>query len=265
MEITKEELEKVVGLGIFIEQLIGTGGGYQDFFGLVPGLKDIQAQPENNILHGITREGITPKFKLVELKPVVLDRIKAGMVLWDQGANIPVKESLHAIVIGFLLGRDRELREEWQDLYYDIKEAFKKGDLKRVGQLKSRSFELRHAICRASWPEFADLYASRVEEELRKYFGSDYYGSDMSGSRPGAARIEFINPERREEFERIAPSIAKSIQEEIFRKASEQGWTDVNFGEPKIYSFSINTQGANVSIVEEGVDLDSLSAARVCQ
>ncbi len=248
MEITKGELEKVAGLGVFLEQLIGTGGGYQDFLALAPGLKDIQARSANGRLRKIAPGGITPKFQLVELKPVVLDRIKAGMVLWDQGAHIPVEESLHAIVIDFLLGRNRGLREEWGSLYYDIKEALKEGDLERLGHLQSRSFELRRAICGTSWPEFADLYARRIEEELKKYFGSDYYGSDMSGSRPGAARIAFINPVRREEFEQVAPGIAMDIQKEILRKASGQRWTDVNFGKPRIYNFSIDVHGVSVSV-----------------
>jgi len=247
--ITKQEIEEAVGLGIFIEQVIGIGGGYQDFFGLSPGLKEIQAQhAEEGMLREIAPGSIVPQLRLLKLEPDVIYRLKAGMVLWDQGAHIPVTGSLQAIVMSFLLGRDQGLRKEWQSIYHDTREALIGGDLEKVGRLQSRSFELRGALCGSSWPESVHIYTRRIEEELRKHFGVDYYGSDNSGGRPGAARIAFINPARRAEFERVALEISRNIQQEILDKANEQGWTDVNFEEPKIYHFDINVLGATVSL-----------------
>lgn len=244
----EEEVEAVVVQGIFLEQLIGVGGGYQDFFGMVPGFKEIRAKKAENALRKITPGDIVPTFQSLNLKESTLHNLKAGMVLWDQGAHIPVADSLRIIVMNFLLGRDQKARENWEGLYNGMVEAIKVADIKRMGELQNKSFKNRRDVTGKAWPESLDLYVRRIEEELTKHFGVDYYGSDNSGARPGAARVAYINPSRRVEFEHVALRIAKDVQKEILAQADEKGWSNVNFEEPKIYHFEVNDSGLKVSI-----------------
>jgi len=246
--IHEEEVEAAVAQGIFLEQLIGVGGGYQDFFGMVPGFKEIRAKKAENALREIAPGDIVPTFQSLNLKESTLHNLKAGMVLWDQGAHIPVADSLRIIVMNFLLGRDQKARENWKGLYSGMTEAIRVADIKRIGELQNKSFENRRDITGKAWPESLDLYVRRIEEELTKHFGVDYYGSNNSGARPGAARVAYINPGRRAEFEHVALRIAKDIQKEILVQADGKGWSNVNFEEPKVYNFEVNDSGLKVSI-----------------
>ncbi len=166
---------------------------------------------------------------------------------------------MREIIMSFLLGRDIKTRKEWNKLFNNIVNSVFSGKIKFLGENKSRTFKLNEFVSGTSWPEPLRVFITKVEEKLKLYFGGDYYGSDICGGHPGSTTISFINPERRGEFEQIAPKLAEEAQKEILAQAKNRNWGELKFMPPTIYNYLIAKEGmrAELEIESNGYDIDS--------
>ncbi len=143
------DLETLFRQTLYLEQLLTSGGGWQDQIGaLAPGIK-------------LARVPATPSFVLqptvepLELSSDIVEELNRRLVLFYVGKRRVAFNMLQEIVGGYLAGdtRVQHALTALYDLAFEMREALLVGDFERFGALMTRTRLLYRLMCPATTSE----------------------------------------------------------------------------------------------------------------
>ena len=142
---------------LYLEQLLTSGGGWQDQIGaLEPGLK-LASVPADSAF--VLRPQVVP----ISLAPDVFDELNRRLVLFYVGKRRVAFNMLRRIVVGYLSGRPDVVHalRAIHDLAYEQREALEAGDLDRFGAQLTRVRMLYRLMCPATTSDLIeDIFAA---------------------------------------------------------------------------------------------------------
>jgi GT2 family glycosyltransferase/galactokinase/mevalonate kinase-like predicted kinase len=148
---TREEL---VDAGLYLEQMLGIGGGWQDpLGGIYPGIKVIESAPLKP----------TPRSREITMPEDAIRRLEERMVLFNTGSTHFAGDLLKKLTIDFLTRSPKEYRsrERLVAMDDDMIRSLEAGDIDRVGALlKDFWREWRALNPGASDPRIDDIFNS---------------------------------------------------------------------------------------------------------
>ncbi len=148
---------EVCGRTLVLEQLLTTGGGWQDQYGgVLPGVKLLQSQP-----------GFDQKISAAWL-PDTLFRNEEGacQLLYYTGLTRTAKHILADIVRGMFLNDAERLTilEELKKHALDMQQAIQRSDFVRYGQLVRRSWELNCQLDPGTAPDMVKPLCDKIDD-----------------------------------------------------------------------------------------------------
>ncbi len=242
-----EEYERrlVASRAILGEWIGGSGGGWQDSGGVWPGIKAIegtlaqQGDPE----FGISRGTLLPQHTVFggnAIHPEMEDKIMRSLVLMHGGMASNVGPVLEMVTEKYLLRGEQEwaARQHTNQIYEDIKDAIKTGDIKKLGQSTEKNFyeAIKHII-----PFATTFFTEQIIAKAKAAFGEDYYGFLMLGGMSGGGMGMFVNPDHYDTYKVKVLEIIQETQKELsdalpFAVA------------PVVYNWHINHKGTTATI-----------------
>lgn len=148
---------EVCGRTLVLEQLLTTGGGWQDQYGgVLPGVKLLQSQP-----------GFDQKISAAWL-PDTLFRNEEGacQLLYYTGVTRTAKHILADIVRGMFLNDSERLAilEELKKHALEMQQAIQRGDFEDYGRLVRRSWELNCRLDAGTAPEVVQPLCDKIDD-----------------------------------------------------------------------------------------------------
>ncbi|MDD4981949.1 MAG: mannose-6-phosphate isomerase, class I, partial [Candidatus Omnitrophica bacterium] len=230
----------VVARTLFIEQMIGALGGWQDACAIYPVIKLIEADKGEFLPHPPQVLPVSEKAKGI---------LKEALVLVDQGFRQDSAESawlfraLWAIrdprIVEARKSSRRILLEELA-LFDSLSDDSRSDDeikkiIARLGQLENEDWENRIIIS----PPATNSYIEAVNAGLRIELGIETFGYDSTGSRGGAGGVYLLDLTKisREEFIRTLFRVTGEIKETL------AGELKGHIGGLTIYDWQINDAG----------------------
>jgi len=239
-QLTEAERRLVAARAILGEWLGGSGGGWQDSGGVWPGIKLIEGvrAVEGDAEFGISRGRLLPNhriFSQTEISAETRQRLQNSLVLVHGGMAQDVGPLLEMVTERYLLRSEAEWagRQQAGKLLDEIIEHLRGGDVRAVGRATQHNFDgpLQTII-----PWASNFYTETLIEEVRKRFGSDFWGFWMLGGMSGGGMGFIFDPARKPE--------AQEHLGELMRDVSRRLAGGVPFAmEPVVYDFEINERG----------------------
>ncbi len=238
--LPEPERRLVAARAILGEWLGGSGGGWQDSGGVWPGVKLIEGVQavEGDTEFGISRGRLLPNHRIfseTEISEATRQRLQDSLVLVHGGMAQDVGPLLEMVTERYLLRSEAEWvgRQEACKLLDEIIAHMRAGNVQAIGGSTQRNFDgpLQTII-----PWASNLYTETLIEEVRKEFGSAFWGFWMLGGMSGGGMGFIFDPARKVE--------AQDYLGTLMPKVSRRLAGGVPFAmEPVIYDFAINERG----------------------
>lgn len=251
--LTESDRRIVAARAILGEWIGGSGGGWQDSGGVWPGIKLIcgaeanQQDPE----YGISRGRLMPVHHVItdeELQAASNDqatdgpskstrqRIQDSLVLVHGGMAQNVGPILEMVTEHYLLRSDREwaARKEAMEIYDEVVESIRQGDVRRIGELTTRNFQgpLQSII-----PWSTNKFTDQMIQCCQQQYGDRFWGFWMLGGMAGGGMGFIFDPDVKEQA-------ADWLGEKLIEvKRSLQDALPFAM-DPVVYDFSINDKGS---------------------
>ena len=240
---TLDEAERrlVAARAILGEWLGGSGGGWQDSGGVWPGIKLIQGveakdpDPE----YGFSKGRLLPDHTILGEDLVSKETrkmLQESLVIVHGGMAQDVGPVLEMVTEKYLLRSE----EEWKGRqvamhYYDVLvELLKEGNLKEIGAFTQRNFD---GPIQSIIPWASNLYTESLIQQVKKEFGSQFWGFWMMGGMSGGG-MGFI-------FDPVIKLKAQDRLQEIMNNAKKRYEFAIPYAmDPVVYDFSINERGS---------------------
>ena len=248
--LTEDDRRIVAARAILGEWIGGSGGGWQDSGGVWPGIKLIcgTEATENDPEFGISRGRLMPVHHVLSEEELAQpstaanpqkstrEKIQDSLVLVHGGMAQNVGPILEMVTEHYLLRSDKEwaARQEAMQIYDDVVNAIREGDVKRIGELTTRNFEgpLRKII-----PWSTNQFTDRLIQICRDQYGDGFWGFWMLGGMAGGGMGFIFDPKVKEQ---AADWLSKKMVE--VKRSCE---TALPFAmDPVVYDFSINDNGS---------------------
>lgn len=249
-----EEARVVVARAILGEWLGGSGGGWQDSGGVLPGVKVIKGvvASETDPEWQVSRGRLMPEHDLIDVGQEQAERAAANseaaqdqslsaqlarsLVLVHGGMAQNVGPILNMVTQKYLLrsGREWDQRQEALRIFREIVEAVEQADVRRIGALTTANWEgpLKGII-----PWVSNAFTEQIIARARQEFGADFWGFLMLGGMSGGGMGFFVDPRRLAEFRERIGAIMREV------KASLDDALPFAM-EPVVYDFRINPNGS---------------------
>ncbi len=244
--LQENERRLVAARAILGEWLGGSGGGWQDSGGVWPGIKLIEgctAQPGDPEF-GISQGTLLPRhhvFDRSEIPNSARQRLQESLVLVHGGMAQDVGPILEMVTERYLLRSEREweARQQAQGLLDSILEAFRTGNIAKLGQLTHANFS---GPIRTIIPWAGNHYTDLLIERVRQLFGDRFWGFWMLGGMAGGGMGFVFHPQARAEA-----SVALG---EMMTATKRQLETALPFAmDPVVYDFAINERGTHAELL----------------
>jgi galactokinase/mevalonate kinase-like predicted kinase len=239
-QLTEAERRLVAARAILGEWLGGSGGGWQDSGGVWPGIKLIEGvrAAEGDIEFGISRGRLLPNHRIFtrsEISDETRQRLQDSLVLVHGGMAQDVGPLLEMVTERYLLRSEEEWsgRQQACKLLDEIITDLYEGDVQAIGDATQRNFDgpLQRII-----PWASNRYTEVLIAEVRKAFGSAYWGFWMLGGMAGGGMGFIFDPDHK--------SKAQEYLGNLMRDVSRKLAGGVPFAmEPVVYDFAINERG----------------------
>ena len=239
-QLTEPERRLVAARAILGEWLGGSGGGWQDSGGVWPGIKLIEGvrAVEGDTEFGISRGRLLPNhrtFSQSEIGAVTRQRLQDSLVLVHGGMAQDVGPLLEMVTERYLLRSEAEWvgRQQACKLLDEIIGQLHAGDVQAIGRATQHNFD---GPLQAIIPWASNLYTETLIEEVRKRFGSAFWGFWMLGGMSGGGMGFIFEPSRKPE----AQEYLGALMHDVSRRLAG----GVPFAmEPVVYDFEINERG----------------------
>jgi len=244
--LTENERRIVAARAILGEWLGGSGGGWQDSGGVWPGAKVITGveSEEGDPEFGISRGRLLPVHKHLGTDAVsneTRQKLQDSLVLVHGGMAQNVGPILEMVTEKYLLRSGEEWvgRAESIQMFDEILDALRVGDIKELGDLTTRHFfGPLHTII----PWSTTYFTERLIDQAREEFGDDFWGFWMLGGMSGGGMGFIFDPSRKEE--------ARTRMLEIMLEQKRALQHSLPFSmDPVVYEFSINENGSSSTIL----------------
>lgn len=248
--LQESERRLVASRAILGEWIGGSGGGWQDSGGVWPGIKAIQGTfaQEGDPEYGISRGTLLPRHRVLQgtdVHPEIQDKIMHSLVLMHGGMASNVGPILEMVTEKYLLrgGQEWDARQQTNQIFDNILEAIREGDIKKLGANTARNWEYP---IKTIIPWASTYFTEQLIAKAKKQFGDDYYGFLMLGGMSGGGMGMFVNPAQYEDYK------VKVL--ELLRQTKNELSDSLPFAmEPVVYNWSINPRGSWSSL-HEGAD-----------
>jgi UDP-N-acetylglucosamine pyrophosphorylase len=223
-----------------------SGGGWQDSGGIWPGIKSIEGvaasvkDPEFNISRGC----LLPEHKLFgkdsEVHPEFEERITSSLVLMHGGMASNVGPFLEMVTEKYLLRSSEEwkARRYSNEIYDEIVQAIKTGDIKRIALLTTDNFNYP---VKTIIPAATNHFTETIIEKSKKHFGNNYWGFLMLGGISGGGMGMFFDP---------SVGNTKDVLLNILEETKLEMDKALPFAmNPVVYNFGINNNGSNADLL----------------
>ncbi|MVM29974.1 UTP--glucose-1-phosphate uridylyltransferase [Spirosoma sp. HMF4905] len=245
--LQESERRLVASRAILGEWIGGSGGGWQDSGGVWPGIKAIQGTfaQEGDPESGISRGTLLPRHRVLqgeEIHPDIQEKIMNSLVLMHGGMASNVGPILEMVTEKYLLRGNNEwnARQQTNQIFDNILDAIKEGDIKKLGQNTARNWEYP---IKTIIPWASTYFTEQIIAKAKKQIGDDYYGFLMLGGMSGGGMGMFVNPAHYEEY--------KLQVLEMLRKTKSELSDSLPFAmEPVVYNWSINNKGTWANLQE---------------
>ena len=239
-QLAEAERRLVAARAILGEWLGGSGGGWQDSGGVWPGIKLIEGAcaVEGDAEFGISRGTLLPNHRIFsksEISEVTRQRLQDSLVLVHGGMAQDVGPLLEMVTERYLLRSEAEWagRQQAHKLLDEIIEHLRAGDVQALARATQHNFD---GPLQAIIPWASNFYTELLIEEVRKTFGSAFWGFWMLGGMSGGGMGFIFDPSRKAE--------AQDCLGALMRSASRKLAGGVPFAmEPVVYDFAINERG----------------------
>ncbi|MHC4943772.1 MAG: UTP--glucose-1-phosphate uridylyltransferase [Planctomycetota bacterium] len=202
--LTEEERRMVASRAILGEWLGGSGGGWQDSGGIWPGIKIIQGveaahgDPE----FGVSRGRLLPSHFVLakeQLSEEIESRLTRSIVMVHGGMSQNVGPILEMVTEKYLLRAEREWKARLQgyEIFDEIIDAVKNGDMAGLGALTTRDWETTTKVI---IPWSTNAFSEDLIAGVKERFGSDFWGFLMLGGMAGGGMAFLINPDIHDPF-----------------------------------------------------------------
>ena len=239
-QLTEVDRRLVAARAILGEWLGGSGGGWQDSGGVWPGIKLIEGvrAVEGDSEFGISRGRLLPNHRIfshLEVGEEMRQRLRDSLVLVHGGMAQDVGPLLEMVTERYLLRSESEWagRQQACKLLDEIIDHLRSGDVRAIGGATQQNFDgpLQTII-----PWASNLYTETLIEEVRKAFGSAFWGFWMLGGMSGGGMGFIFDPMRKSE--------AQDFLGTLMRHVSRRLAGGVPFAmEPVVYDFAIDERG----------------------
>lgn len=240
-QLQENDRRLVAARAILGEWIGGSGGGWQDSGGVWPGIKLIQGveagpgDPED----GISRGRLMPVHEVLtedQLAAGTRQKIQNSLVLVHGGMAQNVGPILEMVTEHYLLRSEKEWagRKEAMQIYDDVVEAIRKGDVKKIGEVTTRNFEgpLRTII-----PWSTNRFTDSLIEQCRGQYGDEFWGFWMLGGMAGGGMGFIFDPTIKDQ--------AASWLSNTMVATKRRFQTSLPFAmDPVVYDFKINDNGS---------------------
>jgi len=238
--LTEDERRIVASRAILGEWLGGSGGGWQDSGGIWPGIKVIEGvetskgDPEYGVSHGrlLPSHHVLAKEQLTE---EIESKLSKSIVMVHGGMSQNVGPILEMVTEKYLLryNDEWEARLEGYDIFTEIVDAIKNGDMKKLGAHTSKDWRTTTKVI-IPWATnaFTEDLISRVSET----FGEDYWGFLMLGGMAGGGMAFIINPNVHDKFVEKVLDIMLELKNLYSRSLPF-------VMDPVVYDFKLNYEG----------------------
>jgi hypothetical protein len=245
----EDERRLVAARAILGEWLGGSGGGWQDSGGVWPGIKVISGAlaAEGDPEFGISRGRLLPEHRIIdagEIPEASRRKLQSSLVLVHGGMAQNVGPILEMVTEKYLLRGEKEweARRESSELFEQILQALRAGDMQTLGALTTRHF---YGPLQSIIPWATNRYTEILIERSREALGDDFWGFWMLGGMSGGGMGFIVNPARQAE--------AKERILEIMRDAKNQYQAALPFAmDPVVYDFAINENGIRAELLTGG-------------
>ncbi|GAA4734275.1 UTP--glucose-1-phosphate uridylyltransferase [Flavisolibacter ginsenosidimutans] len=243
--LEESERRLVASRAILGEWIGGSGGGWQDSGGVWPGIKTIcgTLAKEGDAEYGISRGNLLPRHHVLsgdEVHPDLEQKLTQSLVLMHGGMASNVGPILEMVSEKYLLRGEKEwsARQETNQIFENILEAIKKGDVKSLGSNTTANFE---RPIKTIIPWATTHFTEQLISKAKKEFGEDYYGFLMLGGMSGGGMGMFVNPDNSE--------TAKAKILALLRHTKTDLSASLPFAmEPVVYNWRINHKGSWASL-----------------
>jgi galactokinase/mevalonate kinase-like predicted kinase len=244
--LAEPERRLVAARAILGEWLGGSGGGWQDSGGVWPGIKlieGVQAE-EGDSEFGVSRGRLLPNHRILsqsEVSDETRKKLQDSLVLVHGGMAQDVGPILEMVTERYLLRSEAEWtgRRQACAILDEIVKHLRAGDVRSIGGATQRNFDgpLKTII-----PWASNLYTETLIDEVRKTFGSLFWGFWMMGGMSGGGMGFIFDPAHKAE--------AQDRLRDLMRDASRKLAGGVPFAiEPVVYDFSINGRGTHAEFL----------------
>lgn len=238
--LQESERRLVASRAILGEWLGGSGGGWQDSGGVWPGIKAIEGTfaKEGDPEYGISRGCLLPSHRILQGESVhadIANRMTHSLVLMHGGMASNVGPILEMVTEKYLLRGNREwqARKQTNQIFDNILQALKEGDVKKLGASTGRNFA---EPIKTIIPWASTYFTEQIIAKARKRFGEHYYGFLMLGGMSGGGMGMFVSPEKYDGYKQQILDILKTTKAELS--------DSLPFAmEPVVYNWQINANG----------------------
>lgn len=244
--LDEEERRLCAAKAILGEWLGGSGGGWQDSGGIWPGIKIIEGAvaQENDPEYGISKGKLLPKHTVLSEAVISADtrkKLQDSLVMVHGGMAQDVGPILEMVTEKYLLRSDKEwkARKDALDLFDQIVEQLKAGDIQKLGELTHKNFD---GPIQAIIPWATTVYTERLISKTQDKYGAKFWGFWMMGGMSGGG-MGFI-------FEPNTKAEAKIWLQNTLLETKKELEDAVPFAmNPVVYDFKINENGTYGSLL----------------
>jgi hypothetical protein len=240
-ELSAVDQRLITARAILGEWLGGSGGGWQDSGGIWPGIKRIQGvfAQENDPEFGISRGRLLPEHTILETKDLpasAREALQQSLILVYGGMAQNVGPVLEMVTEKYLVRGDREWQARLRaiDLFEQIVEALKRGNIRKLASLTTENFQgpLQTII-----PWCTNHFTEAVIDACRKRWGDRYWGFMMLGGMSGGGMGFYFDPaiqsQARTWLQETLVAIKRSLEQRLPFAM-----------DPVVYDFRINDRGS---------------------
>ncbi len=245
-ELSEAERRLVAARAILGEWLGGSGGGWQDSGGVWPGIKLIEGviAAEGDAEFGISRGRLLPNHRILpqsEVSAETRQHLQESLVLVHGGMAQDVGPILEMVTERYLLRSEAEWegRRQAGVLLDEIVAGLRASNVRGLGGATQRNFD---GPIQTIIPWASNLYTETLIEEVRRAFGTDFWGFWMLGGMSGGGMGFIFDPARKPE--------AQQRLSALMRQVSQRLAGGVPFAmQPVVYDFSINERGTYAELL----------------
>jgi hypothetical protein len=245
--LSEDERRLVLARALLGEWLSGSGGGWQDSGGLWPGIKLITGVPAKpgDPEFGVSRGRLIPTHKVFgpeEVPPAARKRLQESLVLVHGGLAQNVGPILEMVTEKYLLRCDREWQARLQmaEIFDQIMEALKNGEIHRLGNLTTINF---FQPIQTIIPWATTYYTELLIERTQTLFGDQFWGFWMLGGASGGGMGFIFSPKAK-------PRALEAMLEIMMQTKRELQYAMPFAMDPVVYDFSINEHGTIAELRE---------------